>query len=235
MTQLICGQCGKSFERRTSEVDLAIRRGSSDSYCSRACACLAKQRREIISTICQQCGCSFSRRTQGKKDRGRFCSRRCASQHSVARLPRRVSSGPVCAVCGRKSRGGDVCRSCRNLQLATRTVGELRAQFGTFAFHAKVRGLARTAYKGPRECAACGYSLHVDICHVRDVASFPGAAALSEVNDPANLIALDKRCHWEFDHGYLAYADGRIVAGAGLEPAASGLWARRGANSSNPL
>jgi hypothetical protein len=78
-------------------------------------------------------------------------------------------------------------------------------------------------YRGPRKCAACGYSLHVDICHIRDVANFPDTAILGEVNDSANLVALDKRCHWEFDHGYLAYVGGRIVAGAGLEPAASWL------------
>lgn len=77
------------------------------------------------------------------------------------------------------------------------------AKYGTFAFHAKVRGLARGAYKGPLGCAACGYSLHVDICHIRPVADFPDDATLREVNAPENLVALDKRCHWEFDNGYL--------------------------------
>jgi hypothetical protein len=74
------------------------------------------------------------------------------------------------------------------------------------------------------ECLACGYNLHVDVCHVRDVADFPLTAALAEVNAPSNLVALDKRCHWEFDHGYLAYRDGLMVVGeAGFEPAISGL------------
>jgi hypothetical protein len=118
-----------------------------------------------------------------------------------------------------KSYAGMVCRACRSGQLGKRTLGELRAKLGTFAFHAKVRGLARTAYTGPRSCAACGYNLQVDICHIRDIASFPDEATLSEVNAPGNLVALDKRCHWEFDHGYLIYADGKFVAGTGLEPA----------------
>ena len=73
------------------------------------------------------------------------------------------------------------------------------------------------------QCSACGYSLHVDICHVRDVASFPDSATVGEVNAAENLIALDKRCHWEFDHGYLVYADGQIVARSGLEPLLTGL------------
>jgi hypothetical protein len=221
VTQLICGQCGTTFERRTSEVNQATKRGNSTSYCSRACVGLAKQRREVISATCGQCGGSFSRRSHGKKERGLFCSRRCAAQHRSAE---RFTGGPICSTCGGpKSYGGDTCRACWSLQFASRTVGELRAQYGTFAFHAKIRGLARSAYRGLRECAACGYSLHVDICHIRDVASFPDSATVGEVNDPANLIALDKRCHWEFDHGYLAYIDGQIVAGAGFEPAASWL------------
>lgn len=221
MTQLICAQCGASFERRTAEVNHARQRGNSASYCSRACVGASKRSRIVVNAACMQCGNAFSRRSHGKKERGLFCSRRCSAQHKAAQ---RASGAPVCTACGGpKSYTGDTCRSCRNLQFASRTVGELRARYGTFAFHAKVRGLARTAYKGARECAACGYSLHVDICHVRDVASFPDSATIGEVNARANLIALDKRCHWEFDHGYLVYIDGRIVAGAGLEPAASWL------------
>jgi HNH endonuclease len=43
----------------------------------------------------------------------------------------------------------------------------------------------------------------VDVCHVRPVSDFPPSATLGEVNAPENLVALDKRCHWEFDHGHL--------------------------------
>ncbi|MDX5461275.1 HNH endonuclease [Micromonospora tulbaghiae] len=96
-----------------------------------------------------------------------------------------------------------MCRQCRAKELGDRTIGELRSRLGTFAFHAKVRGLARTTYDGPHACAACGYDLHVDICHIRDVADFPPTATVAEVNARNNLVALDKRCHWEFDHGYL--------------------------------
>lgn len=60
-------------------------------------------------------------------------------------------------------------------------------------------------------CAACGYNLHVDICHVIGVAEWPPSATLREVNAPSNLVALDKRCHWEFDHGFLDLIDDRWV------------------------
>jgi ribosomal protein L40E len=130
----------------------------------------------------------------------------------------------ICPVCyGPKSYNARTCRSCRYGPLGKRTLGELREKRGTFAFHAKLRGLARTAYKRPLACAACGYDRHVDICHIRDVADFPPEATVDEVNDPSNLIALDKRCHWEFDHGYLLYIGGCFVARDGLEPSASRL------------
>lgn len=83
------------------------------------------------------------------------------------------------------------------------TLAELRKRHGLLQFHAKVRGYARDVYQGPKTCAACGYDLHVDICHIRDVANFPPEATVAEVNASTNLVALDKRCHWEFDHGYL--------------------------------
>lgn len=77
-------------------------------------------------------------------------------------------------------------------------------------YHAKVRGNARQVYKllnKPKACAACGYDLHVEVCHVRDVESFPLEATLDVVNAPSNLVALDKRCHWEFDNGFLTEED----------------------------
>jgi hypothetical protein len=85
-----------------------------------------------------------------------------------------------------------------------RTLAEIRASVSSvFAFHAKVRGLARAVYMGPKVCAACGYSLHVDVCHIRPVRDFPMDTPLSVVNAADNLVALDKRCHWEMDHGHL--------------------------------
>src|ERR1700760_2885489 len=72
MTQLICDQCGKSFERRTAEVNQARHRGSSACYCSRTCVGAAKQRRKVVSATCKQCVFCFSRRSHGRKERSRL-------------------------------------------------------------------------------------------------------------------------------------------------------------------
>lgn len=128
-----------------------------------------------------------------------FCSVQCAARVNP------VQHEPAhCATCGTPiRRGRTVCHAHRNDPLIDRTLAELKSQYSTNQYHAKIRGLARDAYTGPMACRACGYSLHVEICHMRPVSDFPMTATLREVNDPANLVAFDKRCHWEYDHGYI--------------------------------
>jgi HNH endonuclease len=60
----------------------------------------------------------------------------------------------------------------------------------------------------PMKCFECGYSSHVEICHVKSVSSFPGNALISEINDLDNLIALCPNHHWEFDNGLLKICRG---------------------------
>ena len=69
-----------------------------------------------------------------------------------------------------------------------------------------VNAHARKVYKESGrayECKHCGYNLHVNICHVKDIKDFPDTALVKEINDPDNLVALCKNHHWEFDHGIL--------------------------------
>ena len=68
-------------------------------------------------------------------------------------------------------------------------------------------------------CAVCRYSKHVEICHIKDVADFPGSAKISEINDINNLVTLCPNHHWEFDYGDLVLE----VADTGLAPVASTL------------
>jgi hypothetical protein len=208
---LVCPRCGNSFERLTSQIRFAEKRRSQTvHYCSPQCA---KRPRMSIEGICNHCNTAFSRpRKGGAKDLGKFCSSSCSASFNNPRRPSRARKKPACDDCGGpKSWAGQVCRQCRSLKLNSRTLADLRAEYSTAQFHAKVRGLARAAYTGPRRCAACGYDLHVDVCHIRDVRDFPPTATLAEVNALTNLIALDKRCHWEFDHGHLMFGGGRFI------------------------
>jgi hypothetical protein len=65
-----------------------------------------------------------------------------------------------------------------------------------------IRGLARSWFKelAKLPCAKCGYSKHVELCHIRPIKDFPSSALLKEVNSKENLIQLCPNCHWELDN-----------------------------------
>jgi DNA-directed RNA polymerase subunit M/transcription elongation factor TFIIS len=56
----------------------------------------------------------------------------------------------------------------------------------------------------PKVCAICGYSLHIQIAHIKSVASFQPTSTIGEINHINNLIALCPNHHWEFDNGLLS-------------------------------
>lgn len=217
MITLTCDWCGVRFERRLSDVMNKQKNGRKNWYCTQQCWNRCQRGGDVPIRICEQCGISFQRPLRNS-DQRRFCSLSCAASYNNQRRPKKERKIPTCNNCGRtKSASGTQCRTCLRERFTSRTLGELRATNSTLDFHRKARTMARSAYKGPWRCAACGYSLHVDICHVRGIADWPPEATLGEVNAPSNLIALDKRCHWEFDNGYLIYRDGRFISAFGEE------------------
>jgi hypothetical protein len=85
------------------------------------------------------------------------------------------------------------------------TKGELREYHtGSRFWQAYIGKHARKSYKAsgrPYVCQHCGYSRHVEVCHIENMADFPDTALISEINSPKNLTALCRNCHWVFDHG----------------------------------
>jgi 5-methylcytosine-specific restriction endonuclease McrA len=71
--------------------------------------------------------------------------------------------------------------------------------------HVQVRNSARTQHKDLTRgaCACCGYSKHVEICHVKPISRHSKQATLGEINDRTNVVALCRNCHWEFDTGLI--------------------------------
>ena len=94
-----------------------------------------------------------------------------------------------------------------NLELLT--IGEYRdriknshIKYHISSLHAGVRGLARSWHKDLTKlpCKHCGYSKHVELCHVKGLATFDDDALMGEVNGKDNIIQLCRNCHWELDH-----------------------------------
>lgn len=53
------------------------------------------------------------------------------------------------------------------------------------------------------KCVKCGYSIHVDVAHVKSVSSFDNSVTIREINSIDNLIGLCPNHHWEYDNGFL--------------------------------
>lgn len=57
----------------------------------------------------------------------------------------------------------------------------------------------------------CEYSKHIDICHIKDISSFPDETLIKEINNLNNLLALCKNHHWEFDKNIMVAKDQKKI------------------------
>jgi len=76
--------------------------------------------------------------------------------------------------------------------------------------YGKVRQNAQLVYRQSgmsAQCLLCGYSTHVEICHIKNISDFPTNTLVSEINNLSNLVALCRNHHWEFDHNCLSPED----------------------------
>ena len=154
--------------------------------------------------------------------RKQFCDHRCAASHN--NKGRQRHSKVKCSSCSKpiRIRIGEaaLCRKCsppRDLKPRTRTKDQLssvRSGYQSARTDIRVHAAKVYARSGRPMICQCGYSKHVEICHIKSVASFSGATTIDEINASDNLVALCPNCHWEFDNGNL-----KLVAGARIEPA----------------
>lgn len=164
------------------------------------------------TTICDTCGSDFTR-THAACHPPKYCSRRCSTIARNAVRGARDATGRLinrrCPNCDgvkyyKSLTCGNCARSKPKSERAALTLGTLREQFDTLAYHAKIRMWARAACPD-RACVVCGYDKHIDVCHIRAVKDFPVTATIAEVNAISNLVPLCPNHHWEFDNGYLAW------------------------------
>ena len=53
----------------------------------------------------------------------------------------------------------------------------------------------------PTKCKMCDYTNHLDLCHIKDIASFSDDTKLSVINAVENLVFLCPNHHWDLGHG----------------------------------
>lgn len=135
-----------------------------------------------------------------------FCSRSCSAMYNNRVKPKRIPEGN-CSDCNtpivsRNKR----CMPCRTLFLKEkdvrdRTLADMVYGKHTSAHFAHVRYYAKYILRQrPKICVRCGYSKHVEVCHIQAISSFPLDTKISIVNHPDNLELLCPNCHWESEH-----------------------------------
>ena len=169
--------------------------------------------------ICLSCGVVIEVKESEKVSlvrKKKFCDRSCASVYNNKMSPKRQKSPESlererqrvrCPYCnGDKDQRSLTCSLCKAVLYRNITLKELRAKYNKNSYASVIRNNSRIIFQktGKMECAICGYTHHVDVCHIKPVAAFPEDAQLSEVNALSNLVALCPNHHWELDHGLIA-------------------------------
>lgn len=137
------------------------------------------------------------------------CSRACSNKF----FPRRKKELRKCRRCENRFPGYGTCPACKDEIIANKerfqqtTLAELAEAYDNQGVHkswrySELRGDARrkTDFKS---CTVCGYDVHVEVCHIKPISSFPQTATVAEVNDLTNLVGLCPNHHYEFDHGLI--------------------------------
>lgn len=172
---------------------------------------------------CQNCNKQFKKiPSEIKKSSNHFCSRHCAGQFNMRgkqHNPPKTRSCKLCQaefVCSRFHTDRSKCPTCKE-QLFNKpeqnqllTLGQLRQRQSDKNIHpswlySQVRSFNRAWNKDllSLPCQNCGYSKHVELCHIKAITSFDLSTTLGEINHTNNVVQLCRNCHWEFDNNLL--------------------------------
>jgi len=162
---------------------------------------------------CTTCSQEFEKcllKINRSKSGHHFCSQSCSMTFNN-RIPKRKLSNR-CKLCNsliRTSRS--YCKECFSLYtLNTRLdLDSLTKKEVLILSHAhqklRVDSRRKKLEADPQAfCVVCGYSLFVDVAHIKAIASFPDEAMVQEMNDISNLVYLCPNHHREFDCGVIS-------------------------------
>ncbi len=161
-------------------------------------------------TLCLQC----TKPTPNPK----FCSRSCSATYTNHKQPKRKLNR-ICSKCTEvvKSYKHSLCKSHHEEHLLQKTQKAQNVSLAEYwcrrslehlppsSKNVHIRNLCRTQHKHLTKlpCGVCGYTKHVELCHLKPLSSFPPTATVAEVNSSTNIIQLCPNCHWEYDAGLL--------------------------------
>lgn len=131
----------------------------------------------------------------------KYCSTSCAARISNWIKPRRKKREHPCKHCGAAVTGrNSLCVPCHGANsIDTKTIAQVAMKMGKAAAKfAPIRARARQLHITPNAaCERCGYSKHVEVCHIKAIADFDITTLVSDVNARTNITLLCPNCHWE--------------------------------------
>lgn len=143
----------------------------------------------------------------------KYCGRSCSAKASN-KTPKRTRKIWYCQNCNKEAEySRKFCKECgcytKIEDYDCKTLKDVRYNSGHKSnANSFVRALARRKFKDIKSsCQNCNYSLHIEVCHIKQVASFLDTDLVGEVNSRENVVFLCPNCHWEFDNGYLSLSD----------------------------
>jgi len=170
---------------------------------------------------CLNCNKQFEKNSYDiKKSPNHYCSRSCSAQRTNRIYKKASKKIRKCKRCkDQYTYDGKISVYCNNCRLEIKenkeslkfkTIEEYQSLPSVINKHpswknSHIRNLNRSwnSYMTLLPCAVCGYSLHVELCHIKAINQFPKTALLGEVNSPFNIIQLCRNHHWEFDNGLI--------------------------------
>lgn len=149
----------------------------------------------------------------------KYCSRSCAANHTNVLFPKKKTK-KKCIDCGQSviSYRYNRCDIHHNEYMIykqnsfyqNKTLEEYQSKLSIKGkdaswINSHVRIFCRAWNMDMKKlpCANCGYNLHVELCHIKAITSFPKTATLGEINSKTNIIQLCRNCHWEFDNNFI--------------------------------
>ena len=147
---------------------------------------------------------------EGPTNNPKFCSRACAAKINNKTAPKRKKEGKckICNISIKSSR--TYCKECFSTHRLINdiTLGQaMYREHHTSSAYALVRARARATdkFKKATCCSFCGYSKHIEACHIKPISKYAPDTLLSEINKEENIIPLCRNCHWELDHAHILY------------------------------
>lgn len=185
-----CGRCKENFYRTFKQ---SLKDFKAKKFCSVACGNAFRAQKTVNlvqkNSVCKECSASFEYTIKRNFKARVFCKEACRVKYSKKN-----------SLCKAKSTSKPMAYVSA---LTKKEIFEKRSSWQSA--RSSIQKMATKIFfkLNKKSCEFCGYSKHIEVCHIKSVSSFSEFSTLKEINSPSNLIGLCPNHHEEFDAGIL--------------------------------